>query len=428
MKTIDELRPVNRVQLTPTQLKFYNDEHPFVIGTGGVGCGKTFVACHKVFKYVMDNPGVRFLVGAYTYNQIKQVLMALLLDEVIHESYIEKTHMTDKTVKMKNGSLIMFKSLTDVGKLKGINLGGAYIDELTEIKREVVERVQANLRQRPHPCKIFATTNSDTYEHWVYKNFIDPSKHENGDLASVYNFRSIDNVFLPDAYLKNILRAKRERPEYYKIHYEGDWGSRKGLVYSFQETNLFNDPLHYSNFDRFIAGVDFGQTHPFAVVVLGMKEDRFYVVEEFKQPYLKYTECYEVLSGIEQRWGVSVYFCEHSPALIGDMIDLGLNAIPAPKGQHSVVPGIGKVRSLLFDQKLFVHETCEFLQKEFASYRYVTEKDSDFDAEESDIQYLEKPIKVNDDLLDALRYAIYGHFYEDGIWTLDDMKDVVQGI
>jgi Terminase RNaseH-like domain len=63
----------------------------------------------------------------------------------------------------------------------------------------------------------------------------------------------------------------------------------------------------------------------------------------------------------------------------------------------NVVLGIDRVRELIRKRQLFVFNTCKSTLDEFNSYYYDPEKPK------------EEPVKENDHLMDAIRYAIYNH-------------------
>lgn len=77
-------------------------------------------------------------------------------------------------------------------------------------------------------------------------------------------------------------------------------------------------------------------------------------------------------------------------------VDAGVYAVP---GTNAVRPGIGKIRTLFDENKLFIAASCTTLRSELARYRWVTPKRSENDPREV-------PVKKDDHVLDALRYAI----------------------
>ena len=67
----------------------------------------------------------------------------------------------------------------------------------------------------------------------------------------------------------------------------------------------------------------------------------------------------------------------------------------------SVILGVSKVGELFKENKLFILDKCGFLIDEISQYRYDTPK--------SDKDFKELPIKMNDHLVDCLRYLIIGN-------------------
>ena len=63
----------------------------------------------------------------------------------------------------------------------------------------------------------------------------------------------------------------------------------------------------------------------------------------------------------------------------------------------NVILGIDRVRELIRKRQLFVFDNCKNTIDEFNSYHYDPEK------------LKEEPVKENDHLMDAIRYAIYNH-------------------
>jgi phage terminase large subunit len=68
-------------------------------------------------------------------------------------------------------------------------------------------------------------------------------------------------------------------------------------------------------------------------------------------------------------------------------------------GQNSVVAGLQRVKGLLVDQRLAITVNCENLIDQFRKYRWQT-------AKRGENEGVEAPVKKDDHLLDALRYAV----------------------
>jgi phage terminase large subunit len=68
------------------------------------------------------------------------------------------------------------------------------------------------------------------------------------------------------------------------------------------------------------------------------------------------------------------------------------------KSKKSVIKGIDTVREVMRENKFRVFSTCKYFLEELSLYHY---------PEAEGIVEDEVPVKENDHLLDALRYAIY---------------------
>lgn len=93
---------------------------------------------------------------------------------------------------------------------------------------------------------------------------------------------------------------------------------------------------------------------------------------------------------------------ETGRSLMMEYADNGIVAIP---GQHDVRAGINRVRERFQKDTLHVwRETCPLLIEELTTYRWKAPP-------KSEEQLREAPVKINDDLVDALRYLVMSRPY-----------------
>jgi phage terminase large subunit len=145
------------------------------------------------------------------------------------------------------------------------------------------------------------------------------------------------------------------------------------------------------NFDEIIAGVDFGFNNPSAVVYLGIKDNELYVFDEIYQSHLKNSELIELLKDKPQ---ASVYYPDLAePDRIDELQEAGF---VIGKTDKDVIQGINFVKNF----KIHIHPRCVNFIKEIQGYSYRKDKDGNV---------LEEPVKFNDHLMDAFRYAVYSH-------------------
>ena len=93
-----------------------------------------------------------------------------------------------------------------------------------------------------------------------------------------------------------------------------------------------------------------------------------------------------------------VYCDSAEPKSIQEVSNRGINALPCMKGTDSVRAGIDFLKSL----KIHIIEGSENIIKEQRSY--VWQKDKNGDS-------IKKPISINNHAMDAVRYGIYTHCF-----------------
>jgi len=90
---------------------------------------------------------------------------------------------------------------------------------------------------------------------------------------------------------------------------------------------------------------------------------------------------------------VSMYCDSARPEIIEELRRSGYNKATA--ANKNVKPGIDRIKSL----EVFIHHESINIWKEYRNYNWRVVKDN----------ITEEPVKLNDDALDAMRYAIYSH-------------------
>lgn len=187
-----------KIILNPKQLQAYkelnNDVARHILYGGGVGSGKSFIACFDAVTICLKYPGARNLLSRAQYSDfqfttlktLKEMLKTLKLRNKVDYSF----NMTTKTLKFKNGSEIVFPHLEympddpDFERLNGFELTRAYVDEGSEIHRQCfnvlrtrVGRCEAtNNKVKP---KILITSNPKKC--WLKEYFVLP--HKNGTIS-----------------------------------------------------------------------------------------------------------------------------------------------------------------------------------------------------------------------------------------------------
>lgn len=275
-----------------------------------------------------------------------------------------------------------------VGAIRGMTAHGAYINEASLARQEVFAEIVS--RCSGTGARIVGDTNPDNPEHWLKKEYIDnPS-----DKIQSFHFELDDNTFLSDDYRENI-KASTPSGMFWDRDIKGLWVSADGVVYQdFDASKHYIQSKDLPNLSTFYCGVDWGYEHWGSIVVLGETDNgTTYLIEEHAKQFEEIDYWVDIAKGIQERYGLRVpFYCDSArPEHVVRFQRERINAVNADKARLS---GVESVAKLFKTDKLFI---CRDKVIKFPNeiYQYVWDKKKG------------EPIKEYDDVLDALRYAIY---------------------
>lgn len=282
-------------------------------------------------------------------------------------------------------------TISHLDKIRGMTAFGAYINEGSLAHEEVFDEIKS--RCSGEGARIVVDTNPDHPEHWLLKDYI-----MNPDDSIIdYSFQLEDNTFLSERYKKNIM-ASTPSGMFYDRNIKGLWVSGDGVVYS-----DFNKDIHFITREKaeelklttYFAGVDWGYSHYGVIVVFGTDgQGNYYLIEEHAKQYEEVDYWVEVAKGVRERYGNINFYCDSArPEHVTRFRKERIRAINADK---SVLSGIEEVARLIKKERLFVvYDIATRFREEI--YKYIWHEKNG------------EPIKENDDVMDAMRYAIYTH-------------------
>ena len=380
-----------------------------VLYSGAFRAGKTLLLVNAGIQVSLENPGCAGMLVSQTGPQLKSVVFDLFEKEVeVYQEKLRKEDIDFKILKniwrsygsMKaefyNGSTVYFRSADDQRKLAGYTLDWFGMDEPVDINEDVFLQLMGRISGTGNLKNRFCllTTNPGSELHWLYKYFYlkkDP-QYLHVDTTTY------DNILLPD--YDNYIKEKEKLwdKDWIRRYLNGKWGMFEGAIYK-----TFNPSKHVGDFKDipcayYIAGVDWGLRNPYAVLIIGITNDKRVVVK--KEIYgndLSSHELAKVLQELHKDWNFrKVYSDPSNPDLIKQAYELG---VPIDKGDNDVDSGISKVNSIFKANKALIDKSCIWFIKEHQAYRFETGK--------------EKPLKENDHTCDAFKYGLtnYKPFY-----------------
>jgi phage terminase large subunit len=293
--------------------------------------------------------------------------------------YDEKNHHKTNNEYVLNGHTFEFIGLTESKRVRGRKRHICYINEANETDYETF--FQLNIRTTE--SMIIDYNPSDTYS-WIYDQV---ETREDCDLL-VTTF--LDNPFLEQQLVAEILLLKDASPEYWKIYGEGMVAGNQKLIWShWKITSEANYPFERG---EKILGLDFGHTAPSALVEVNYWENTLYWRELLYQAKLTNSQLIEKLKFIPEAHKYPIFADCAEPDRIQEIVEAGFDCRPAYKNHKTT---IDFVRS----KPIRILDGSANILREIKKYSWKTDKNGNIiDGEVVDF---------DNHSMDAGRYASY---------------------
>lgn len=388
------------------------------IWEGAVRSGKSVGADFAWFNFVRNAPPVGELVMmGRTKDTVTRNVINVLKEPSIFGPLARTVAYTDgansATILGRQVHVLGANDVQSEAKVRGMTLAGAYVDEATIIPEATFQQTVA--RMSVPGAKLFATTNPDSPNHWLKKDWIDPADPD----IRVFHFTLDDNPFLDPDYVAYLRRQYTGL--WRKRFIQGLWVMAEGAVYDQFDTDLHTLNPHEVPFitSWVCVTIDYGTTNPFHALTLGVGLDRkLYVIAEYRYDSRK---AMRQLTDVEysqqlRSWltqhpipgtelaGISPQYVIVDPSATSFRVQLHRDGLSPWPADNEVLDGIRVVSAALSEGKLRISRACPELIGEMSGYSW----DSKAQAKGED-----KPLKVNDHGVDALRYGLKT---TEGIW------------
>lgn len=364
----------------------------FVNATCGLGAGKTVMGIIRaVANAEYWNPGYPGMIISPTVPNLKNAILPEMRKWGILDDWEYKGKGSDEPgLHSPNGTRIILESADNdrkIGRLRGPSVAWVWMDEPAEIAPRAFEVAIGRVRTG-HYQNIFVT-GTPKGKNWVYHKFHPEGDNQLDDVLNLFEIPSFANPHNPESYHQIL---NQYEGEFYKQEALGQFVDFEGLVYKWfgKDHKISIDDVP-DTYDETVYAIDPGGANPTAVLCLVREGDYWYVVDEFYERRVVNEDIRRELQAMEEQWGNGVIYSDHEPRLIDELQKEGFNVKPADK---EVTDGIRHVSGKR--DTFRVLNSCQNTINEFEQYQY---KDDSQD----------KPLKQNDHLMDALRYALYTH-------------------
>ena len=410
------------------------DTHRVRVMVTGARGGKTTCGVADTFDRAINQPGFRqedidngepytISIGAPDFPMLERVILPAWQRTVPSELMVEPYHGTKHRaiIRGKKGlSYVYFLTCSRPESWQGLKLYGVWIDEFALIKESMFDEARTRLSDRKGWMLLTGTPKGPN---WAKKRLFDAYIEGTDPSIFFITWRTIDNPYIDKEEVERL--RKIMPPKYFKRTFEASWDTFEGQIYE-----EFNEAIHVFNpneyrfilpsgrrsvgtgdnvikLTRVVAGIDWGYgiDHPACILVFGLsKNGIWYCLEEsIGEQILVFSQNLTVDSWVRRaqnlkaKWEIKMFYADSaSPQNINTFRLVRIPIVPALK---QVMDGIQSVSDLLkVDEmsgstKLMFSSACSETISEIVYYHWLPGK--------------ENPAKINDDAMDAMRYALH---------------------
>jgi len=261
--------------LNPAQLEFVRSTHPFTLGSGGFGSGKTTALVLRCMlmgsksDWFGDLSGNELLIGRYRMLDFKKTTL-VELKRWMPSAWIRKEYKNEGIIELVNNTTIHYTHLETFEHLQSYNLGHAFVDQSEQIdeptfkelayarvRLKTLRRLDEHGNQIADPVEFTnqgvsmvcnTKRGSFLYPRFVVNELYGLSSDDatrvryNPDykLITISTLENVKN--LPKGYIERQQRDKSARE--FARDVMGDWSKFEGQVYDdLTDANIHNENL-----------------------------------------------------------------------------------------------------------------------------------------------------------------------------------------
>lgn len=385
-------------RLSPGQMQAWANSTAYVnIWSGSVSAGKTFTWVLMMLNKIMTAPpdGEIVIMGHSTSSVYRNVFKVIESHEVMRglaDSVQYSKNSDVATIFGRQVHVIGASNTRAANRIQGMTIRYAFVDEGALMPEEVFKMLITRLRAPGAQC--FITTNPGSNRHYLLTDYI-----QRPELTGTYyqHMTMADNPGLPEGYAER--QAGMFTGVFYKRYIEGKWVAAEGAIFDFfDEAEMVVSEL--PELQQIISvGVDYGATNPTAGIALALGDNgALYAHAEWSpRAGLRNSELAEDFRRFHDELPAPPRFVYVDPSAKAMREELAHHGIRTNAANNEVLDGINQLGSLLAGRQLYIHSSCRNLLNELPEYSW------DKTAEEKG---QDKPIKMADHWIDALRYAV----------------------
>lgn len=338
-----------------------------------------------------------FIIAAPSYKIMQQSTLPAFLKIMDGLGTYNKV---EACFKMHGGGTCYMRTATEPDSIVGIrNVRHIWIDEAGKVSLYFWENAVA--RSAFRDCQIDLTSSPYSFN-WVFKEIVRPKMKNSSALPNVdlIQAASWDNPYFP---MGTIEHAKQTMdPRRFGALFGGLWEKQVGLVYDcFDENENVCNAVELPTGTKFVAGIDWGFTHPFAMHIRAITPTNMhYQVGEVHKSGLTITQIVDICRQKQIVFNIEKFYCD--PAQPAHIEELCRNGMAAVAADNNVQLGIDRHYELIKTRRFKIFKgVAPHALDEYEVYRYA---EADEISPNKDLKD-RGPVKQNDDACDAARYT-----------------------
>lgn len=242
-------------------LVFCYDKAKFIWYCGGFGSGKSYIGAQTAIRLAMQAPNGRGLIARQTLVDLKATTMKTFW-EVCDRRLIKSHNKSEHLITLVNGHEIYYWGLDDIEKLKSLEIGWFWIDEVNEVQENTFNVAKGRLRHKAQPKRVGIITSNSEGKNWTFKQFVKGKgvKKKFRDLYYTIKAPSDENTNLPEDYI-DVLESYTG--DLYDRYVKASFNVFEGQIFpdfnpAIHVIEPFKIPAHWTK----VRGFDYGERNP----------------------------------------------------------------------------------------------------------------------------------------------------------------------
>jgi len=343
---------------------------------GGTSASKTISILMILIGKAQTYPNKFISVVSESIPHLRKGAMRDFLNIMQTQGYFVDTlwNRTDSIYKFETGSIIEFFGVESWEKVKGARRDILFINEANHIDLNSYNQMEVRTKE-----EIWLDWNPEN-EFWWYTDVM-PTQD-----VDFITLTYKDNEALDERIVKTI-ESRQGNKNWWLVYGLGQLGEVESRI--FKDWQIIQEIPHEASLRRY--GLDFGYTNDPTAIIAIYYYNGGYILDEVAYLHgLTNKQIYDILINLNPALVVAD---SAEPKSIDEIRRLGINIVPAQKGQGSVLQGIQNVQA----QRISLTARSVNLLAEYRNYLWMTDKEG---------KIINEPQKFMNHTLDAIRYGL----------------------